>query len=87
MAVTSAQFTVDDTPIVALNTADPAAGMRLSVKNNDGAELVYLGPAAVASGDGYILGAGETITVTLEPSEVLFAVSTAASALVSVLRS
>ena len=74
-------------PIVALNTADATAGQRLIVKNNDGAELVYLGPAAVASGDGYILGAGESVTVELEPNEVLFAVSTAATALVSVLRS
>lgn len=87
MAVSSAQFTVDDTPIVALNTADPTAGMRLTVKNNDAVELVYLGPAAVASGDGYILGVGEVVTIALEPNEVLYAVSTAASALVSVLRS
>lgn len=86
MAVSSAQFTVDDDPIVALNTAGPA-GQRLSVKNSDAAEPVYLGPAAVTSADGFILTAGKTVTITLEPNEVLYAVSTAATALVSVLRS
>lgn len=87
MAVSSAQFTVDNTPIVALNVADPRAGMRLIVKNNDAVELVYLGAAAVASGDGYILGPGESVEVMLKPTEVLFAVSTVAGAVVSVLRS
>ena len=87
MAVTAAQFTVDNDPIVALNTASAVAGQRLIVKNSDAAELVYLGPAAVTSGDGYILGPGQVVEVALEPNEVLYAVSTAATALVSVLRS
>jgi len=41
----------------------------------------------VAAGDGYILGNGESVTVELEPNEVLDAVSTVGGALASVLRS
>ncbi len=86
MAVTSAQFTIDDDPIVALNVAGPA-GMRIIVKNHDNSDDLFLGGAAVAAGDGYILGNGESVTVHLEPNEVLYGVSVAAGVLVSVLRS
>ncbi len=86
MAVSSAQFTVDDDPIVALNTAVPR-GQRLNVTNTDAAETVYLGGAAVTSGNGYLLTFGKSVVVELEAGEVLYAVSTAATALVSVLRS
>lgn len=86
MAVSSEQFNLTDAAIVALNTAGPA-GMHLVVKNNDNAQPVYLGGAAVAAGGGYILGKGESIPVELKPNEVLYAISTASGALVSVLRS
>lgn len=86
MAVSSAQFTIDDDPIVALNTA-VARGQRLIVKNSDNNNTVYLGAATVAAGDGYLLEKGESVTVQLQPEEILYAVSVAGSALVSVLRS
>lgn len=86
MAVSSEQFTVTNAAIVALNTAG-RAGQRLSVKNSDANEPVYLGGSAVTSADGFILTAGKTVTITLEPTEVLYAVSTVGGALVSVLRS
>lgn len=86
MAISAERFTVDDDPIVALNDA-VSNGQRLTVKNTDGAEPVYLGPSDVAAGTGYELDAGESITVVLEPNEVLYAVSTATGADVTVLRS
>lgn len=85
MAVTAAQVAVDDDPIVALNTAT-IRGVRLYIKNM-GAEPAYLGPSDVAAGDGYEMLEDEAVEVTLEPREVLYAISTASGTTLSVLRS
>jgi hypothetical protein len=85
MAITSAVFAVDDSPIVALNTVG-GAGQRIIVHNGDAAEPVYLGASDVSAATGFLLPFGQTVTVDLEPNEVLYALSTAAGASVSVLR-
>ncbi len=86
MAITSAVFAVDDDPIVALNVVS-GAGQRIIVKNGDAAEPVYLGASDVSAVTGYLLAFGQSVTVALEPNEVLYALSTATGASVSVLRS
>lgn len=86
MAVTSAQFTITDAAVVALNTPQNG-GIRMVVMNHDNSDDLYLGGSAVTAGTGLILGNGETVTVELEPDEVLYGISVPAGVLVSVLRS
>lgn len=84
MAVTAARITVS-TSAVALNTASPS-GQKLVIKNTS-ANAADLGSAAVAATTGFDLAAGATVTVELQPQDVLFAIrSAAADATLAVLR-
>jgi hypothetical protein len=86
MAVTAARFTASTTA-VALNTADNTSGSTIVVKNTDATNAVDLGPAAVTAGTGFSLTSGQTVTVQLDPGDVLYAIrSAAADVVVAVLR-
>lgn len=85
MAVTAARVTVS-TSAVALNTASPD-GQQLTLKNTS-ANAADLGASGVTAGAGFDLAAGATVTVTLKPGDVLYAIrSAAADATIAVLRS
>lgn len=85
MAVTAARVTVS-TSAVALNTAS-TTGLTLVLKNTS-ANAADLGPSTVAATTGLDLAAGATVTVTLQPGDILYAIRSAASdATVAVLRS
>lgn len=84
MAVTAARLTIS-TSAVALNTAS-TSGQKLVIKNTS-ANAADLGAAGVAAGAGFDLAAGATVTVELQPQDVLFAIRTAAAdATLAVLR-
>ncbi|HWP38940.1 MAG TPA: hypothetical protein VNL18_15445 [Gemmatimonadales bacterium] len=84
MAVSAARVTVSTTA-VALNTAS-SSGMRLLLKNTS-ANAADLGASNVTAGAGFDLAAGATVTVELQPFDVLFAIrSAAADATIAVLR-
>jgi archaellum component FlaG (FlaF/FlaG flagellin family) len=82
MAVSAQRVSVTSTP-VALNTAS-TAGLVLLVKNV-GAAAVDLGASSVASGAGFDLAASATVEVSLDPGDVLYAV-TGTTSTVAVLR-
>lgn len=84
MAVSAARVTVA-TVAVALNTAD-TGGMTLAIKNTS-ANAADLGPSTVTAGTGFDLAAGATVTVQLDPGDVLYAIrSAAADATLAILR-
>ena len=71
---------------MALNTAS-TSGQKLVLKNTS-ANAADLGAAGVTAGAGFDLAAGATITVELQPQDVLFAIRSAgADAIIAVLRS
>jgi len=72
MAVTAARFTVS-TSAVALNTADTTSVLRMLVTNTS-ANPARLGASNVVAGTGYLLAAGASISVELDPGDVLFAI-------------
>lgn len=76
MAVSGARVTAGASA-VALNTAG-SGGTRLIVTSLDAA--ADLGGPDVASGAGFRLEAGATVTVELAPGEVLYAIEAAAAA-------
>lgn len=84
MAVTAARVTVSTTA-VALNTAS-TGGTTLVVKNTSAA-AADLGPSGVTATGGFDLAAGATVTVEIDPGDVLFAIrSAAADATLAILR-
>ena len=73
------------TTAIALNTAS-SAGQTLVLKNTS-ANAADLGASTVAATTGFDLAAGATITVELDPGDVLYAIRSAASdATIAVLR-
>lgn len=64
---------------MALNTPG-TSGTRLTVTNIDAANGADLGGAGVAGGTGYPLAKSATVTVDLEPGEVLYAIQSVAAA-------
>lgn len=84
MAVTAARVTAS-TVAVALNSAS-TSGLTLVLKNTS-ADAADLGPSTVTPGAGFDLAAGATVTVALDPGDVLYAIrSAAADATIAVLR-
>lgn len=84
MAVSTARVTVS-TVAVALNAADEQ-GALMTIKNTS-ANAADLGPATVAAGAGFDLAAGATLTIQLDPGDILYAIRSAASdATIAVLR-
>ncbi len=84
MAVSVARVTAG-VAAVALNAVD-TGGMTLTIKNTS-ANAADLGPATVAAGAGFDLAGGATVTVQLDPGDVLYAIrSAAADAALAVLR-
>lgn len=76
MAVTAARVTAS-TSAVALNIAVPS-GERLIVTNTS-ANAADLGPSTVTAGTGYSLAGNASVTVELDPGDVLYAVRSGAS--------
>lgn len=86
MAVSQARITVS-TVALALNTAS-TSGQKLVVKNTDATNGADLGSSSVAAGAGFALAAGQTVTIELQPQDVVFAIRSAAADIVlAVLRS
>lgn len=84
MAVTAQRITVSTTA-VALNPAG-TSGTRLLIKNTS-ANAADLGASDVTATGGFDLAAGATVTVELDPGDVLYAIRTAAAdATLAVLR-
>jgi len=84
MAVSAARQTVG-VSAVALNTAS-TSGIDLII-HNASANDADLGPVGVAAGSGFLLKANTTVSVRLDPGDVLYAVRTgAADAVLAVLR-
>lgn len=84
MALSFARITAS-TVAVALNTA-ATAGLRLLLKN-ESANAADLGGPTVTAGAGLSLAAGASLAVQLGPTDVLFAIRSAASdAVISVIR-
>ena len=86
MAVTAGRVAVSSTA-VALNTASTDGG-RLILKNvSEPAADVDLGPVGVTAGAGFSLLDGETVTIQVDPGEVVYAIRSAAvDASIAVLR-
>jgi hypothetical protein len=87
VALSTARVTVS-TSAVALNAAetDVVSGSTLILKNTS-ANAADLGPAGVTAGAGFDLAAGATLTVSMPPGELLYAIRSAASdATIAVLR-
>lgn len=76
MAITAARVTVSTTA-VALNTALPY-GQTLVIKNTS-ANAADLGTSAVTATAGFDLAAGATVTLDVDPSDVLYAIRSAAA--------
>lgn len=70
MAVTAARVAVPLTA-VALNTASPG-GERLTIK---AVAALSLGASDVTATTGFEVGVGQTVTVELDPGDVLFAIA------------
>lgn len=84
MAVTAARVTASTTA-VALNTA-AGGGERLLVTNTS-ANAADLGPAGVTAGAGFSLAASATVSLELDPGDVVYAIRSGASdATLAVLR-
>lgn len=81
MAVSAERVTVETTA-VALNTAS-TGGLNLHITN--GAAAIDLGASTVTSGAGLAVAASGTLTIQLDPGDVLYAIS-ATSSVVQVLR-
>jgi hypothetical protein len=77
MAVSAARVTVS-TAAVALNTTS-TGGNTLTIKNTDATNAADLGTASVAAGAGFPLAAGLSVTVEVDPGDVLYAVRSAAA--------
>lgn len=77
MAVSAQRVTVGATA-VALNSTG-TAGDSLTIKNLDATNGVDLGPSSVTAGPGFPLAPGATVTVEVDPVDVLFATRPAAA--------
>lgn len=83
MSISSGRVTVGTTA-TALNTKD-TAGNYLVIKNPSDGSDVDLGGSAVTSGGGFLLAAGDSVTVSLDSGDILYGIA-AADAEISVLR-
>lgn len=84
MTITAESFTVDDDPVVALNTAS-IEGMRMYISNTGG-QSAAIGPADVLLTTGYVIASSGTAIVEIKPGDVLYAISNATSTTLEVLR-
>lgn len=85
MTVTSARVTAS-TSAVALNTADGLTPTPMLITNTS-ANAADLGPSTVTAGAGYSLAASASVSVVLDPNDVLYAIRSGGSdAVISVLR-
>jgi hypothetical protein len=86
VAISAARITAGATT-VALAAAE-GGGSQLIVRNTEATNAASLGAADVASGTGFLLAAGQTVTINLDAGDVLYAVQAvaAASAVLAVLR-
>ena len=87
MALSAARVSVTTSATV-LNAADTDGmqGQALLVRNKHASLSVDLGPAAVASGAGFELAAGEAVNVDLSTGELLYAIAPSSTVTVHVLR-
>jgi len=76
MAVTTEVITVSD-EAVALNTSS-VAGQTLVIKNTSG-NACDLGGADVVATGGFALAGGASVTLTLKPGDVVYAIRTGGS--------
>lgn len=84
MAISAARVTAS-TSAVALNTASTSAQV-LTVKNTS-ANAADLGASTVTAAAGFDLAAGATVTLTVDPGDVLYAIrSGGADATLAILR-
>jgi len=74
----SAQRVTAGVAAVALNTAS-TGGQTLLIKNTDATNGADLGASDVAAGGGFALAAATTVTVSIKPGDVLYAIRSAGS--------
>ena len=86
MAVTSDSVEVRD--VVVPCNQDDVGGSRLIIRNAGAKTRVAdLGPEDVVFGEGFELDSGDTVTVEIQPGEVVYAVSDAEGTTLKILRS
>jgi hypothetical protein len=73
MAITGSTSLVDDSPAVALTTAN---GIRraLVIRNPAAAQTIYLGGSGVTAAAGFPLAGGETVTLHLGEKDVVYGI-------------
>jgi hypothetical protein len=62
------------------------AGSRLLIRNNSATASVFLGDSSVTSDTGWEFVLGDTLMLTLDPEEELYAVAAIGTVVVAVLR-
>jgi hypothetical protein len=85
MAITASRVTV--TTSATLIAASDADGSSVVVRNPVGGATVDVGPAAVASGSGFQLLAGESVALDLAPGETLYGIAGSGTQAIHVLGS
>lgn len=85
MALTAAQVTVAATE-TALNTANGTNWTTLVIRNSHATDALFLGPTGVTTGNGASLGAGQIITLSIAPGDVLYGIRGANAIVAHVLR-
>lgn len=84
MALTAGTTVVGTTP-VRINGIE-VNPFRLTIQNNDNSTGIYFGGSAVTVNDGYLVLKEETLQLTMNPLEELYAVSSKANHVISWLK-
>jgi archaellum component FlaG (FlaF/FlaG flagellin family) len=85
VAARASRLTVTTTP-VELTGADQGQSSGSSILVQAGSVTVYVGGSTVTAADGFPIAAGATLTLDLDPGELLYAVAASGSTTVHVLR-
>jgi hypothetical protein len=85
MAITAAQVTVAATA-TALNTANATNWTTLVIRNSHASDALFLGPSTVTIANGASLGAGQLVTLSIAPGDVLYGIRDANAITAHVLR-
>jgi hypothetical protein len=86
MAVSGARFTVSTSAVAVAGSAGGSASLQVVIRNNDATNGASLGDSSVGAATGFLLAAGQTVAVDLEPGERIYAIrAAAADVIVSVL--
>lgn len=85
MAITATSLEVTETPVACNEQRN--SGARLVIRNaGRQGRVANLGPADLVFGEAFELDAGDTVTIDVQPLDVLYAVSNAAGTTLKILR-